>query len=54
MTGGSVYSNTQGSSSNAFYLNNNSASITGGRIDDNFSYSGGLGLTMADIGFTAY
>ena len=51
MTGGSVYSNTQGSISNAFFLHNNSASITGGTISDDFTYSGGLGLTVgtADI-----
>ena len=48
MTGGSVYNNTVNGVSNAFYLNNNSASITGGTITDNFSYSGGLGLTLGN------
>ncbi|MBR4880384.1 MAG: hypothetical protein IKU19_00515, partial [Clostridia bacterium] len=48
MTGGSVYNNSVNGVSNAFYLNNNSASITGGTISDNFSYSGGLGLTIGD------
>ena len=51
MTGGSVYNNTVAGENSAFYLNNNSASITGGKISDNFGYSGGLGLTIgkADI-----
>ena len=51
MTGGKVYNNTTNGESYAFYLNNNSASITGGEISDDFSYSGGLGLTIgkADI-----
>ncbi len=51
MTGGKVYNNTVNGVDNAFYLNNNSASIIGGQIADNFSYSGGLGLTVgkADI-----
>lgn len=51
MTGGSVYGNTVNGVSSAFYLNNNSATLTGGSISDNFSYSGGLGLTAgkADI-----
>jgi len=48
MTGGSVYGNKANGQSNAFYLNNNSASITGGSIADNFTYSGGLGLTWGD------
>ena len=52
MTGGSVYNNTVNGVSNAFYLNNNSASITGGSIADNFSYSGGLGLTIGDADIT--
>ncbi len=43
MTGGEVYNN--GDDGNSLYLNNNSASITGGKITDNFGYSGGLGLT---------
>ena len=57
MTGGSVYNNTINGKSNAFYLNNNTATITGGSIADDFSYSGGLGLTIgeADIdGVIAY
>lgn len=41
MTGGEVYNHDD----NAFYLNNNSASITGGKYVGNFGYSGGLGLT---------
>ncbi len=51
MTGGKVYNNTVNGKSSAFYLNNNSTSITGGSISDNFSYSGGLGLTIgaADV-----
>ena len=52
MTGGSVYNNTVNGVSNAFYLNNNSATITGGSIADNFSYSGGLGLTIGDADIT--
>ncbi len=48
MTGGEVYNNTVNGESNAFFLNNNSATITGGKIDDNFSYSGGLGLTYGE------
>jgi hypothetical protein len=46
MTGGEVYNN--GDDGNALYLNNNSASITGGKITDSFSYSGGLGLTWGE------
>ncbi|MBR2366696.1 MAG: SipW-dependent-type signal peptide-containing protein [Oscillospiraceae bacterium] len=49
MTGGAVYGNTVNGESSAFYLNNNSATITGGSIADNFSYSGGLGLTMGNV-----
>lgn len=51
MNGGKVYGNTLNGQSNAFYLNNNSTVITGGEILDDFSYSGGLGLTVgkADI-----
>ena len=48
MTGGSVYNNTIAGKSSAFYLNNNSATITDGSIADNFSYSGGLGLTVGE------
>jgi hypothetical protein len=48
MTGGSVYNNTVNGKSAAFYLNNNSATLTGGTIEDNFSYSGGLGLTIGN------
>lgn len=43
MTGGEIYNN--GDDGNSLFLNNNSASITGGKIVDNFGYSGGLGLT---------
>lgn len=51
MTGGKVYGNTQNGESNAFNTWNNSISITGGEISDNFSYSSGLDLTIgaADI-----
>ena len=51
MTGGKVYNNTVSGESSAFFLNNNSASLIGGEISDNFSYSGGLGLTLgsADV-----
>ena len=47
MTGGEIYDNGD----NSLYLNNNSATITGGTISDSFDYSGGLGLTIgtADI-----
>ncbi len=48
VTGGKVYNNTVNGNDSAFYLNNNSATITGGVIDDNFSYSGGLGLTVGE------
>ena len=44
MTGGEVYNHAD----NAFFLNNNSASITGGKYEGNFGYSGGLGLTMGN------
>ena len=43
MTGGEVYNN--GDDGNSLFLNNNTATITGGKITDNFGYSGGLGLT---------
>ncbi|MBR3847824.1 MAG: hypothetical protein IKM21_00860 [Oscillospiraceae bacterium] len=51
MTGGKVYNNTTDGESYAFFLNNNTATITGGEISDDFSYAGGLGLTVgkADI-----
>lgn len=47
MTGGEVYKQA----ANGLYLNNNSATITGGTIDMDFGYSGGLGLKIgqADI-----
>ena len=44
MTGGEVYNHAD----NAFFLYNNSASITGGKYEGNFGYSGGLGLTMGN------
>lgn len=53
MTGGEIYDNGD----NSLFLLNNSASITGGTISDNFGYGGGLGLTIgaADIdGVIAY
>ena len=43
MTGGEIYNN--GDDGNSLFLYDNSASITGGKIVDNFGYSGGLGLT---------
>ena len=51
MTGGVISGNTQNGESNAFNTWNNSISITGGTINDDFSYVGGLGLTIgkADI-----
>lgn len=45
MTGGEVSNEAD----NAFYLNNNSASITGGKYVGNFGYSGGLGLTLGEV-----
>ena len=47
MTGGEIYEN----GTCGLFLDNNSASITGGVITDNFGYSGGLGLTwgMAQV-----
>ena len=33
---------------NSLFLNNNTAAITGGKITDSFSYSGGLGLTWGE------
>ena len=47
MTGGEIYDNGD----NSLFLLNNSASITGGTISDNFSYGGGLWFTLgnADI-----
>lgn len=51
ITGGKVYNNTQNGVSNAFNTWNNSIAITGGEISDDFSFVGGLGLTIgaADI-----
>ncbi len=51
MSGGSVYDNKANGQSNAFFLNNNSAAITGGSVEDDFNYSGGVGFTIgkADI-----
>ncbi len=46
MTGGEIYNN--GDDGNSLFLYNNSASITGGKIVDNFGYSGGLGLTWGN------
>ena len=57
MTGGLISGNTQSGESNAFNTWNNSISITGGSISDNFSFVGGLGLNIgaADIdGVIAY
>ena len=44
MTGGEIYNHGE----NALYLNNNSATITGGKIEGSFGYNGGLGLTMGN------
>ncbi len=44
MTGGEVSNQNP----NALFLYNNSASITGGKIDNDFGYSGGLGLTFGE------
>ena len=44
MTGGEIFDNGE----NSLFLLNNSASITGGRIEDNFGYGGGLGLTIGE------
>lgn len=44
MTGGEIYDN----GANSLYLNNNSASITGGKITDSFGYNGGLGLVWGE------
>ncbi len=44
MTGGEIYDNGD----NSLFLNNNSASITGGKISDSFGYSGGLGLVWGN------
>ena len=51
MTGGKVSGNTAGGVSNAFDTWNTSMVLTGGQIDDNFTFTGGLGLTIgaADI-----
>lgn len=57
MTGGKVSGNTQDGASNAFNTWNNSIHISGGTLDDNISFVGGLGLTIgnADInGVIAY
>ena len=44
MTGGEIYNHDD----NAFFLYNNSATITGGKYEGNFGYSGGLGLTIGE------
>ena len=51
MTGGKIYNNKQNGESNAFNTWNNSMTIVGGEIWDNFVFVGGLGLTIgaADI-----
>lgn len=46
MTGGEIYNN--GDDGNSLYLNNNNTTLTGGKITDNFGYSGGLGLTWGN------
>lgn len=52
ITGGEIYNNTVNGTSDAFFLNNNGATITGGEISDNFTYSGGLGLTVGEADIT--
>lgn len=44
MTGGEIYDNGD----NSIFLYNNSASITGGKITDDFGYGGGLSLTWGE------
>ena len=44
MTGGEIYKNGD----NSLFLNNNSATVTGGKITDSFNYSGGLGLVWGE------
>jgi len=44
MTGGEIYDNGD----NSLFLLNNSASITGGKISDNFAYGGGLWFTLGE------
>ncbi len=51
INGGKIYNNTQNGESNAFNTWNNSITIESGEVDDDFSFVGGLGLTIgkADI-----
>jgi len=49
MTGGEVYDNYANGQVSNFFLNNNSASITGGYINGDLAYSGGLGLTVGVV-----
>lgn len=53
MTGGKVYGNTctDSPATAAFFLNNNSATFTGGVISDSFNYNGGLGFTLGNAVF---
>ena len=44
MTGGEIYNNGD----NSLFLLNNAATITGGRIADNFTYAGGLDLRIGE------
>ena len=44
MTGGEIYDN----GANSLFLDNNSASIIGGKITDSFGYNGGLGLVWGE------
>ena len=46
MTGGVIAGNTQNGVSNAFNTWNNTITLDGGVIEDDFSYVGGLGLTV--------
>ena len=49
MTGGEVYDNYANGQLDNFYLNNNAAVITGGYINGNLAYYGGLGLTVGVV-----
>ena len=48
MTGGKVYNNTENGVSGAFWAYNANMSIVGGSIEDDFTFEGGLGLTIGE------
>ena len=48
MTGGKVYNNTENGVSGAFWAYNANMSIVGGSIEDDFTFVGGLGLTIGE------